>query len=209
MFVLAILPFYDRALSCLFEADRPCLFGVLSYSNSMFFFILFKVQRLSFRSSRSPPPSRSSNPYPEAYVERERRLARILALEGELQREMTYLQREPLDYDLGPRSSSRRTPPDSLYAYDRASERSGSYSSKDLERDFQRQNPRSSDYYDSNRTAATLSPPRVGGISYPSYSQREMSSGYRTGSSYGREWESGSRSSYPSYSGSSGGRQNW
>ena len=171
----------------------------------------FQVKRLSFHSSRSPPSRHDS--MSDAYLERERRLTRILTLERELQEEMGYLQRESLDYDLGlihpPPPPQRRHPLEpSFYPLsygEQSSERGYSSTSRELgpppERET-RQRPRG-DYYNSQRS---VSPTR--GATVQDYNPREgSSSGYR-GSAYERSWDNPRSSSYQQYQGG-GGRREW
>ena len=181
------------------------------------YFLFYKVRRISFRSSRSPPRVRSRSPpirsrSPILHVdydtiERERRFTRIQALERELQQEMTYLDKEPPDYNRSYRSSRRS--PEPLYpmpSYDRSFDRPrGDYpSSREQHARDTRQKPTRNDYYGTQRLPP-LSPPR-GGVAYADYNQRESSS-YR-GSGYGRDWEDNRRSSYPSYPSGSG-KHDW
>ena len=165
------------------------------------------MKRLSFRSSRSPPAAPvppPSHPVPESHYERERRMARILALESELEQEFGYLHRErdPIDYDYGYRSSNRRA------HSDYAPVPSSSYPPRELDRDYRPPKPRPDLYTDrlplSSGSAA--------------YSHRDISPvGIYRGSStssagYGggsREW-SDTRVHYQPYPpANTGGRQNW
>ncbi len=176
-------------------------------SNSLCVYISFllfhEVESISFRSSRSPPV-KSRSPLPPRVdhdaLERERRFARIQALERELQQEMTYLDKAvPLEYGHVYTQSSRRSPEPSYpiqSSYNRSFERPRSEYTSSREYDRTR-----SDCYASQRLV-TMSP----GATYVDYSQRESGS-YR-GPGYGRDWGNTQRSSYPPHQ-SGGGKHGW
>ncbi len=160
------------------------------------------MKRLSFRSSRSPLAAPPPPPHPVTDSHYERRMARILALESELEQEFSYLHRErdPVDYDYGYRSSNRRS------HSDYAPVPSSSYPPRESDRDY-RPKPRPDLYTD-------RLPLSSGGASY---SQREISPAgvYRgsTSSGYGggsREWSDTRVQHYQPYQpGNTAGRQNW
>lgn len=174
--------------------------------------ISFKVRRLSFRSSRSPPSHRhhhhhlDPDPADMAYLEHERRVARIMALENELQNEVRHYQRSR-EYDYYPKRGgsglSDYPPPSSALGPSRQSmERP-----RDYDRDVRPKPPM--DYYDIQRPPPQSPPRGTTGTSYGSldYPERDMGSLYNRGSGgsagYSREWETPSTYS-SSYTGGAG-----
>lgn len=148
-------------------------------------------------------------------MEQERRVARIMALENELQNEVRHFQRSRIhEYDYysskrgGPSSDYPPHPPpshslpSSYHSGNRPMERS----SRDYERDVRpKPPPARMDYYDLQRPPQ--SPSRGAGGINPTYSidypEREVSSLYTRGggaSGYSREWETPAYAS-GSYSG--------
>ena len=184
-------------MASIFPCPPFCL--VLACSEMFIHYYLFlfahKVKRLSSsHRSRSPAPSREYPPppiVPDPFLERETRLARILALERELKQEMGYLHDTRDELELyNPPTPSRRPPPTDLVSYPSSSyyDSYAPHSSRDhggypSRRDDIYSRGQRSDPYESSRPLSPRARPNQ------DYNSRQLSE--RLGNRYGMS------SSYP------------